>query len=366
MTLPARPVPSFLPATPRVGDPRSRIGQAPLRPRDAAQVARTATRLFLGEGSIEVRLAAEDGGPLQSVLADIRRDYRLGRLRCDRSLDPEAEHAALELELGVKALMRLSDCLSALFPRHDAARDGVHDDDVARHAALTECAAAIADEALVCRDERAVKAGAAPVQRCLTISGGAGGKIRLHKFSRWQRPSDRQSTTEPDRPQPAADAGGSDGAATHTTEMDACLAFRIQPWRRIGCRRHGDPRRVLLRCRIRPVRVGDARRMDARERRAAGDWRSALLVLLIRLFRLPMRCRGEIAGSAQLKVYPMPRDGRAAVVVRVSGEGKRREGYRAAIHGVEAVRRELEGRRGLLPALAPEPAWRDDDGVRCY
>ncbi len=388
MTLPARPTPSFLAATPRIGEPRSCAWQAPLRPRDAAQVARSATRLFLGEGSIEVTLAADAGERLRSVFADIAREYRLGQRRCDRSRDRAAAHAALELEMGIKVLMRLSDCLSALFGGHDAVQGAVPndlpEDDIARRAALVECAAAIADEALLCRDERAVKAGAAPVRRCLTISAGAGGEIRLHKFSRWQRLPDRDTgrSTGSGRPDSvdssnSADSPDSpDSSATHATEMDACLAFRIQPWRRTARPRDGDPRRVLLRCRIRPVRVGDARRMHeavpipgpgVRDRLTAGDWRGALLVLLIRLFRLPMLLRrGEVAGRAQLKVYPMPRDGRAAVIVRVGGEGTRREGYRAAIHGVEAVRREVEGPRRLLPALGPEPAGGDDDGVRCY
>ncbi|WP_064576816.1 hypothetical protein [Cupriavidus gilardii] len=370
MTLPTCPMPSFLPATPHIGDPRSRACQPPLRPRDAAQVARTAARLFLGEGSIDVTLAADAGGRLRSVFADIGREYRLRLRGCDRSIDPDAACAALELEMGVKVLIRLSDCLSALFDPHGAVQDRVPHDDVARRAALIECAAAIADEALVCRDERAVNAGAAPVQRRLTISAGTGGEIRLHKFTRWQRPSDPRGATES-----AAESGTADSPGARGTEMDACLAFRIRPWRRTGRRRDGDPRRVLLRCRIRPVRVGDARRMHeavplcgpgVRDRLAAGDWQGALLALLIRLFRLPMRGRGELAGRAQLKVYPMPRDGRAAVVVRVSGEGTRRHGYRAAIHGVEAVRQELQNPRRLLPVLAPEPACRDDDGVRCY
>ncbi|MCT9126989.1 hypothetical protein [Cupriavidus gilardii] len=374
MTLPACPIPSFLRAKPHAEDPRSRTCQPPLRPRDAAQVARTATRLFLGEGSIDVTLAADAGGRLRSVLADIAREYRLGLRRCDRAPDSEAAHAALELEMGVKVLMRLSDCLGALFDPHGAVQDRDQHEDVARRAALIECAAAIADEALVCRDERAVNAGAAPVQRCLTISA-AGGEIRLHKFCRWQRSSGPRGAAEPDRADLAADGGTADAPATHGTEMDACLSFRIRPWRRAARRRDGDARRVLLRCRIRPVRVGDARRMHeavpipgpgVRHRLAAGDWRGALLALLIRLFRLPMRGRGELAGRAQLKVYPMPRDGRAAVVVRVGGEGARRHGYRAAIHGIEAVRQELQGPRRLLPALAPEPACRDDDGVRCY
>lgn len=393
MTLPAGPTPSLL-ATPRVADPRSCARQAPLRPRDAAQVARTATTLFLGEGSIDVTLAADAGGGLRSVFADIGHEYRLGRRRCERASDPEAAHAALQIEMGIKVLMRLSDCLCAVLAAHGAVRGGVQDDgqhdDIARRAALVECAAAIADEALICRDERAVRAGAVPVQRCLTISGGAGGEIRLHKFSRWQRLSEREldrtggiggpeSAAGPASPA-SPDSGHSldspDSAAPHATEMDACLAFRIQPWRRTIRRREGDPRRVLLRCRIRPVRVGDARRMHeavpipgpgVRDRLAAGDWQGALLVLLIRLFRLPMLLpRGEVAGRAQLKVYPMPRDGRAAVVVRVSGDGRRREGYRAAIHGVEAVRRELDDPRRLLRVHAPEPAWHDDDGVRCY
>ncbi|WP_422650599.1 hypothetical protein [Cupriavidus sp. H18C1] len=328
--------------------------------------------------------------------------------------------------MGVKVLMRLSDCLGALFGAQDGVRDDaasaarrdvrgdvngdVHGDDIARRAALIECAAAIADEALICRDERAVTADAAPVRRCLTISVGAGGEIRLHKFSRWQRPSERGTDcnggTGPsdcaDRaataaiaasahradPKGRADGPGSprspgvpgspdspDSPGAHATEMDASLAFRIEPWRRTARPRRGDPRRVLLRCRIRPVRVGDAQRMHeavpvpgpgVRDRLAAGDWRGALLMLLIRLFRLPMPRRGVIAGRAQLKVYPMPRDGRAAVVVRMSGEGKRREGYRAAIHGVEAVRQELAGPRRLLAARPPEPAVRDDDEVRCY
>lgn len=400
MTLPARCTPSFIPATPRIEDPRSRAWQAPLRARDAVQVARSATRLFLGEGSIDVTLAGDAGGRLRSVFADIGREYRFVQRRCDRAPDPEAAHAALEIEMGIKVLMRLSDCLSGLFGVHDSVQAGAwnhvqHDvrrdvrpDDIARRAALVECAAAIADEALICRDERAVKAGAAPVQRCLTISAGAGGEIRLHKFSRWQRPPGRETARTggigrpgraagagcPDRPDRPDSPDSPDGAATHATEMEACLAFRIQPWRRTLRRRDGDPRRVLLRCRIRPVRMGDARRMHeavpipgpgVRVRLAAGDWRGALLILLIRLFRLPLLRRGEIAGRAQLKVYPMPRDGRAAVVVRVGGEGTRREGYRAAIHGVEAVRRELEGPRCLLPALAQEQAV-DDDGVRCY
>ncbi len=407
MTLSARPIPSFLSPTPRIGDPRSRAWQAPLRPRDAAQVARTAATLFLGEGSIDVTLAADRGGRLRSVFADIEREYRIGGRSCDRAPDPEAAHAALELEMGIKVLMRLSDCLGALFGAQDGVRNGVrsdvrddaggaaqrdvqrdvqrdaHGDHIARRAALLECAAAIADEALICRDERAVKADAAPVQRCLSICAGAGGEIRLHKFTRWQRQPERGTdrtggTGRPDSADGALGAGadGADGPVTQATEMDACLAFRIEPWRRTVRPRRGDPRRVLLRCRIRPVRVGDARRMHeavpipgpgVRDRLAAGDWRGALLMLLIRLFRLPMPRRGEIAGRAQLKVYPMPRDGRAAVVVRMSGEGKRREGYRAAIHGVEAVGRELEGPRCLLSALPPEPepAVRDDE-VRCY
>ncbi|WP_208583280.1 hypothetical protein [Cupriavidus gilardii] len=380
MTLAACATPSLLPPTPRIHAPRSRSGQPPLRPRDAAQVARTATTLFLGAGSIEVRLAADSGGRLRSIFADLAREYRLGQRRCDRSPNPEAAHAALETEMGIKVLTRLSDCLGALFGLHGAVSDGVRNGDAARRAALMECAAAIADEALVCRDERAVKAGAPPVQRCLTIAADAAGNIHLHKFSRWQATAVGKGAAETDLAERAAATGGPDGqdsAAAPATEVRASLAFRIEPWRRTA-RPHGvEPQRVLLRCRMRPVRVGDARRMHeavplpgpgVRDRLAAGDWRGALLVLLIRLFRPSMLlCRGEIAGRAQLKVYPMPRDGRAPVIVRVGNHWPRREAHRAAIHGLETVARELEAkRRCLLPAPTEAPAWPDDDGVRCY
>lgn len=380
MTLTARATPSLLPATPRIQDPRSRSGQPPLRPRNAAQVARTATMLFLGAGSIEVRLAADSGRRLRSIFADLAREYRFGQRRCDRAPDPMAAHAALETEMGIKVLMRLSDCLGALFGLHGAVNDGVRNRDAARRAALMECAAAIADDALVCRDERSVKAGAPPVQRSLTIAADAAGNIHLHKFSRWQAPSVRENAAGADRAEIAADSGGpggQDSAAAPATEVSASLAFRIEPWRRTARPHGGDPQRVLLRCRMRPVRVGDARRMHeavplpgpgVRDRLAAGDWRGALLGLLIRLFRPSMLpCRGEIAGRAQLKVYPMPRDGRAPVIVRVGNHWPRREGHRAAIHGVEALTRELEAkRRLLLPAPTAARAWPDDDGVRCY
>ncbi|MFY0076174.1 hypothetical protein ABTQ09_20600, partial [Acinetobacter baumannii] len=77
-----------------------------------------ATTLFLGEGSIDVTLAADAGGGLRSVFADIGHEYRLGRRRCERASDPEAAHAALQIEMGIKVLMRLSDCLCAVLAAH--------------------------------------------------------------------------------------------------------------------------------------------------------------------------------------------------------------------------------------------------------
>lgn len=276
---------------------------APLRYRQAEQVARSACALFLADGAIDVKLG-DGAGRLTPVFDALRNRYAEDRRRLLVRADAAAYLQKLQLEMGLQAVNVLGECLCALFQTDPG--------DPARHALALECAGALADEALVCRDEAAWRSrqpngdaapASQPVRRTLVLTPHRRHTFTLVKETQW--------------------AGS--GVPGYATAMRAKFDMAVHTEGRRLSRRTGGPvrQRARLRCRLDavPVRAASDEAGPPSARRRTARLRAVLRRLFGWLARRPRVLRQEL----RLAVYPAPGDGAMPAVIRVGEDWQRCE-----------------------------------------